>query len=87
LLLDEATSSLDSESELAIQETLDSLIQQHTSVVVAHRLSTIINADCIYMMQKGKIIGFGKHEQLLDSCIKYRELYYRLFASKEGQSK
>lgn len=85
LLLDEATSSLDSESELAIQDTLGNLIQQHTSVIVAHRLSTIVNADCIYMMQKGRIIGSGKHEQLLASCSEYKQLYYRLFASKKDQ--
>jgi ABC-type multidrug transport system fused ATPase/permease subunit len=79
LLLDEATSSLDSESESAILDTLDRLLRTHTSVVVAHRLSTVKNADRIYMMVKGKVIGEGKHEDLLESCAEYRELYYKKF--------
>ena len=82
LLLDEATSSLDSESESAIQDTLDRLLRTHTSVVVAHRLSTIKNADRIYMMVKGRVIGSGKHEDLLMSCPEYRELYYRKFGQE-----
>lgn len=80
LLLDEATSSLDSESELLIQATLERLMEGRTSVVVAHRLSTIVNSDRIYMMREGKVIGIGRHDELLDSCPEYRELYQKKFA-------
>jgi len=82
LLLDEATSSLDGESELAIQLTLDQLMKKHTCVVVAHRLSTITGADCIYFMRGGKIISSGRHEQILATCPEYEELYYKKFQSQ-----
>jgi ATP-binding cassette subfamily B protein len=82
LLLDEATSSLDGESELAIQQTLDQLMRKHTCVVVAHRLSTITGADCIYFMRGGKIIRSGRHEHLLATCPEYEELYCKKFQSQ-----
>jgi subfamily B ATP-binding cassette protein MsbA len=66
LILDEATSALDTESEKLVQEALFKLMQNRTSIVIAHRLSTIQHADEIWVLQKGKIIEKGTHEQLLN---------------------
>lgn len=65
LLLDEATSALDSESEKSVQEALDRVMIGRTTVIVAHRLSTIRNADVIAVVQAGKIIETGTHDQLM----------------------
>ncbi|MDY7021468.1 MAG: ABC transporter ATP-binding protein, partial [Cyanobacteriota bacterium] len=67
LILDEATSSLDTVSESLIQEALDRLVQNRTTFVVAHRLSTIRKADRIVVLENGKIIEVGSHKQLLES--------------------
>lgn len=64
LLLDEATSSLDAESERLVQEALDRLMQNRTSIIIAHRLATIREADCIYVIDQGRIIESGTHEAL-----------------------
>jgi ATP-binding cassette subfamily B protein len=64
LLLDEATSSLDAESERVVQEALDRLMVGRTTIVIAHRLATIKNVDCIYVLEKGIIVETGTHEQL-----------------------
>lgn len=81
MLLDEATSSLDSESEHLVQQALDVLMQDKTSVVVAHRLSTIEHADIIYYIQDGQVAEQGTHKELLEMNALYAELYYREFAS------
>jgi len=65
LILDEATSALDSQSERLVQEALERLRQNRTVLVIAHRLSTIRSADCIVVMEKGRIIESGRHEHLL----------------------
>jgi ABC-type multidrug transport system fused ATPase/permease subunit len=75
LLLDEATSSLDSQSELYIQEALQTLMQGKTSLVIAHRLSTIEHADVIFIVDEGRIVEFGKHEDLLAKGDLYRTLH------------
>lgn len=75
LLLDEATSSLDNKSERAIQNALKTLMQGRTSLVVAHRLSTIVDADLIYVMEHGSIVESGTHESLLAAKGKYYQLY------------
>jgi subfamily B ATP-binding cassette protein MsbA len=75
LILDEATSSLDSESELAVQEALDNLMKGRTTFVIAHRLSTIRNADRIIVIVKGSIVEEGKHEELLALQGEYFKLH------------
>jgi subfamily B ATP-binding cassette protein MsbA len=65
LILDEATSALDSQSEKAVQMALEGLMRNRTSLVVAHRLSTVMHADKIVVLEKGKIIEVGKHQELI----------------------
>jgi ATP-binding cassette subfamily B protein len=66
LILDEATSAVDNETEAAIQRSLERIIQNRTTIAIAHRLSTVRNADCIYVMEQGKLVEQGRHEELLD---------------------
>lgn len=80
LLLDEATSSIDTRTELQVQAAFDELMQGRTSFVVAHRLSTIRNADCILVMRDGQIIERGTHDELLTARGFYAELYNSQFA-------
>ena len=75
ILLDEATSSLDSETEEKIQKALDKLTLNKTTVVIAHRLSTVLNSDKIYVMDKGMVIDSGNHEQLLTKSETYKNFY------------
>ena len=70
LMLDEATASLDSESEMKVQEALSNLMKGRTTLVIAHRLSTIVDADSIYFVEKGKVTGSGKHELIFTHKIK-----------------
>lgn len=65
LLLDEATSALDAESERVVQEALNRLMQGRTSIIIAHRLATVRDVDCIYVLEHGQIVEQGKHEQLV----------------------
>lgn len=75
LLLDEATSALDAQSEVLVQEALDKLSQNHTTLVIAHRLSTVRDADKIVVMDKGRVVEEGTHDALLEQNGAYAELY------------
>jgi len=75
LIFDEATSALDNESEQLVQDAIDRLLEGRTAIIVAHRLSTVRNADKIVVLDKGKIVEVGNHEQLMQKNGKYRELY------------
>jgi subfamily B ATP-binding cassette protein MsbA len=75
LVLDEATSSLDSASEKLVQQAIDHLVEDRTSIVIAHRLSTVRNADKIVVVRDGRIIGQGSHDELLAENAVYRELW------------
>ncbi|WP_228551746.1 ABC transporter ATP-binding protein [Paenibacillus sp. B01] len=77
LLLDEATSALDSQSEIVVQQALGNLMEGRTTVVIAHRLSTVVDADQILFVEKGRITGRGTHEELLASHALYREFAER----------
>lgn len=79
LILDEATSNIDTRTEIRIQQAFDDLMQNKTSIIVAHRLSTIQNADIILVMKDGKIIERGKHQQLLSQKGFYHKLYNAQF--------
>lgn len=75
LVMDEATANIDTETELLIQEALEKLMQGRTTIMVAHRLSTIQHADCIMVMHKGKIREQGTHQELLAQGGIYKKLY------------
>ena len=81
LILDEATSSIDTRTELQVQEAFDKLMKGRTSFIVAHRLSTIRNASLILVMKDGKIIEQGNHEELLGKGGFYHKLYHSQFES------
>jgi subfamily B ATP-binding cassette protein MsbA len=83
LILDEATSALDSESEAIVQKAMANLMQNRTSVVIAHRLSTVRNANLIAVMQAGEIIETGTHDELLSKSGVYQRLYSMQFASDD----
>ena len=85
LVLDEATSSVDSETELLIQDALRRLMQNRTSIIIAHRLSTIQNADRIIVMHKGEIREIGTHDELLAKDGIYRRLYELQYKGTNGQ--
>ena len=74
LILDEATANIDTESEMLIQDAIDKLLVDRTSLVIAHRLSTVRNSDWIYVMSDGRVIEQGTHENLLDLKGKYSEM-------------
>ena len=75
ILLDEATSSLDAETESKIQEAINLLTKDRTTLVIAHRLSTIMNSKKIYVVDEGKIIAEGNHQELLQDSKTYKNFY------------
>ena len=82
LLLDEPTSALDNESEKYVQDALDKAKQGRTTIVVAHRLSTIKNVDIIYELEDGKIMEYGTHNELMAK----KGLYYKLVLAEKDYS-
>ena len=84
LILDEATSSLDAESESLVQDALNTLMEGRTSIIIAHRLATIVDVDCIFVIHEGKVIESGTHSQLMTK----QEGWYRYLANMQfNQSK
>jgi subfamily B ATP-binding cassette protein MsbA len=81
LILDEATSALDSESEFFVQKALANLMKDRTTLVIAHRLSTVLKADCIVVMEKGRIIEMGRHEELIQKDGHYNRVYQMQFGA------
>ena len=86
LILDEATSALDNESEILVGQSLDKLAKGRTTLTIAHRLTTIKNADRILVLEKGSVVADGTHEELMASSPLYRELYNKqqMIAEEEG---
>jgi len=83
LILDEATSALDAESERLVQRAIANLVRNRTTIVIAHRLSTVRRADVIVVMEAGRIIEMGTHTELLARGGQYRKLYELQFADEE----
>ena len=77
ILLDEATSSLDSDTEQKIQNAINHLIKGRTTIVIAHRLSTVISSNKIYVIEKGKVVGQGSHKELLNTSEIYKNFYQK----------
>ena len=75
VIFDEATSALDTQTEKKVQETLDQLAKNRTTIIIAHRLSTVRNADCIYVLDQGRLIESGNHDALMAKKGKYYSLY------------
>ena len=75
ILFDEATSALDNESQEYIKKTIDDLVSTHTIIIVAHRLSTIMDADIIYLIENGKVLASGNHKELIKTSSLYKRLY------------
>jgi ATP-binding cassette, subfamily B, heavy metal transporter len=82
LVLDEATSALDSRTEQAIQETLERIAESRTTIMIAHRLSTVVDADQIVVLDQGRIVERGRHDELLDKGGLYAELWQRQIAEQ-----
>ena len=75
IVFDEATSSVDNETELAIQKSLSSISKNKTTIIIAHRLSTVRQADVILVLKNGKLLESGKHEELLEKNPYYKNLW------------
>ncbi len=86
IILDEATSHLDSQSEAAIQEAMEAVLRGRTSLVIAHRLSTVMNADRILVLDEGRLVEQGRHEELLQLGGLYASLYETQFHPQSGGS-
>jgi ATP-binding cassette subfamily B protein len=85
LILDDATASVDSETERLIQRALDNLMEGRTTFVIAHRLSTVRQADLILVLEKGRIIAKGNHRELMDTSPLYAEVYRQQLSREPGE--
>ena len=86
LVLDEATSSVDTITEQKIQKAIDTIVKGRTSLMIAHRLSTVVNSDCILVVKEGKIIEQGRHKELLEKKGYYHELFTRQYEDEATAS-
>ncbi|MCA9980373.1 MAG: ATP-binding cassette domain-containing protein, partial [Anaerolineales bacterium] len=86
LILDDSTSSVDLKTEYEIQQALDKLMHGRTSFVIAQRISTVLNADKILVLDKGQIVGEGNHEQLLETNPIYADIYYSQLAPDAAEA-
>ena len=84
LILDEATSSIDTRTEALVQKGMDGLMYGRTTFVIAHRLSTVRNADCIMVLEQGRIIERGTHDELIEQKGRYYQLYTGNAAEQAG---
>jgi ABC-type multidrug transport system fused ATPase/permease subunit len=84
LVLDEATSSIDTETEVAIQQGIHSLMEGKTAIAIAHRLSTIQDVDRIYVLHKGRVVEQGRHQELLEARGVYHHLYQLQYRAQEA---
>ena len=84
LILDDATSSVDTETEHLIQVAFENLVKGRTTFVIAHRLSTVRNADLILVLDHGRVVARGTHESLLATSNQYLEIYNRQLKQQEG---
>ena len=84
LILDEATSALDTESEKMVQKALDNLMVNRTTFVIAHRLSTVLHADTIIVLEQGRIVESGSHDDLLKNSSLYSRLHSLQFSDRNA---
>jgi len=85
ILLDEATAALDSESELQVREAMEHLCRGRTTLVIAHRLHTVSHADCIYVVEDGRVVESGRHDELLRAGGRYASFYRLQLKEQEGR--
>jgi ATP-binding cassette subfamily B protein len=85
ILLDEATAALDSESELQVREAMEHLCQGRTTLVIAHRLHTVAHADCIYVVEDGRVVESGRHDELLRAGGRYASFYRLQLKEQEAR--
>jgi ABC-type multidrug transport system fused ATPase/permease subunit len=86
LILDEATANVDAYTEARIQEAMDEIRRGRTTLIIAHRFSTLRKADRIVVVEEGRIVGQGMHESLIESNPTYQRLYWRQWAGTSGES-
>ena len=84
-ILDEATASIDPENEPLIQQAISALTRGKTIITIAHRLATVQNADQILVLDDGRLVGLGTHDQLRQSCPVYEEIYESQFKKEDVQ--
>ena len=86
LIFDEATSQVDANSESKIHKAIEQIMKNRTTFLIAHRFSTVVSADVIVVMDDGKIVAQGQHEELIQSCLLYQSLYETQLIAPEKDS-